>query len=319
VKPPRLLVLAVLVSLSPLALDGCVSVGVKRSQLEEAPAAETGAAAAPEKKTTGAVEVLIFERQGDVESFRLVPYPVLSEIYRADGSNLTLVGRSMSPMWAIPEIAAGSYRILVTKRIDENGDIEPLKDPRGKGFDLKAGQKATLRVVLKKVPTGLIILGVVAAVALIYFGTKELASGHLPPFPLVPPDVVVGVVMWAVDQAPTGPRPSAATGPGPSAADVFPANGSIVAARRVTVNFLVDVPLAPDGIDADAVLALGTLSGAIPGTVSYRAEDQLVRFTPERDFTPGESVTVTLDFEKLKGPGGRSGEGKVSTTFRVAK
>jgi hypothetical protein len=310
-RPPRPLVFALLAALSPLALDGCVSVGVKRSHLPEPPASETGEAEAPAQKSTGAVEVLIFEKQGDVETFRLVPYPVLSEIYRADGSNLSLVGRSMSPMWAIPDLAAGSYRILVTKRITENGDIEALKDPRGKEFDLKAGEKATLRVVLKKVPTGWIILGVVAAAALIYFGTKELSSGHVPPFPLVPPDVVVGVVMWAIDQAPKGA--------GPSAADVFPANGSIVAARRVTVNFLVDVPLAPDGFDADAVLALGTLSGSIPGAVSYRAEDQLVRFTPERDFAPGESVTVTLDLEKLKGPGGRSGEGKVSTTFRVAK
>jgi hypothetical protein len=309
-RPPRSLVLALLTALAPLALDGCVSVGVKRSQIPEAPASETGAEVTPAKKTTGAVEVLIFEKQGDVEAFRLVPYPVLSEIYRADGTNLSLVGRSMSPMWAIPDLATGSYRILVTKRINENGDIEALKDPRGKEFDLKAGEKATLRVVLKKIPTGWIILGVVAAVALIYFGTKELSSGHIP-FPLVPPDVVVGVVMWAIDQRPTGP--------GPSTADVFPANGSIVAARRVTVNFLVDVPLAPDGFDADAVLALGTISGSIPGAVSYRAEDQLVRFTPERDFAPGESVTVTLDLEKVKGPGGRSGEGKVSTTFRVAR
>lgn len=310
-RPSRPLVFALLTALSPLALDGCVSVGVARSKLPEAPPAEAAAAEPPARKTTGAVEVLIFEKPGDVEVFRPVSYPVLSEIYRANGSNLTLVGRSMSPMWAMPDLAAGSYRILVTKRINENGDIETLKDPRGKEFDLKAGEKATLRVVLKKIPTGWIILGVVAAAALIYFGTKELSSGHLPPFPLVPPDVVVGVVVWAIDQAPKGP--------GPSTADVFPANGSIVAARRVTVNFLVDVPLAPDGFEADAVLALGTQSGTIPGAVSYRAEDQLVRFTPERDFTPGESVTVTLDLEKVKGPGGRSGEGKVSTTFRVAR
>ncbi len=310
-RPSRPLVFTLLAALSPLALDGCVSVGVKRSKLPEPPAAEAAAQEAPAKKTTGAVEVLIFEKQGDLEAFRVVPYPVLSEIYRAEGPNLTLVGRSMAPMWAIPDLAAGSYRILVTKRISENGDIEALKDPRGKEFDLKPGEKAQLRVVLKKVPTGWIILGVVAAAALIYFGTKELSSGHLPPFPPIPPDVVAGVVMWAIEQRPKGP--------GPSTADVFPANGSVVAARRVTVNFLVDVPLAPDGFESDAVLALGTQSGSIPGAVSYRAEDQLVRFTPERDFAPGESVTVTLDLEKVKGPGGRSGEGKVSTTFRVAE
>lgn len=302
-KPSRPLVWVVLAALAPLALDGCVSVGVEKTPV----AAEGGAAEAP--PASGSVEVLIFEKPGDRDAFRLVPYPVLSEIYREDGPDPRLVGRSMSPMWAIPELPPGEYRIAVTKRITESGDIEALKDPGGTSFRLKPGEKTTLRVVLKKVPTGWIILGAVAAAALIYFSVRAASSGHLPPLPPVPPEVVVGVVMWAVSQAPQGP--------GPTAADVFPANGSVVAARRVTVNFLVDVPLAPGGLEEDAVSALGTLSGELRGAVSWRAEDQMVRFAPERDFTPGESVTVTLDLEKLKGPGGRSGQGKVSTTFRV--
>jgi hypothetical protein len=213
-------------------------------------------------------------------------------------------------MWALPDLPSGRYRISVTKRITPEGDVEPLKDPSGKTFDLAAGQKTTLRVVLKKVPTGLIVLGVIAAAALIYFSVDAISKGKLPPLPLLPPDVVVGVVLMATSGLRTD-------GPLPTAADVFPAPGSVVAARRVTVNFLVATPLAPGGIEEGAILAVGSLSGEIRGTISYQAEDQLLRFAPDRNFTPGETVTVTLDLEKVKGLGGRSGEGKVSTSFRV--
>jgi len=301
-KPSRPLVLAVLAALSPLALDGCVSVGVEKKPL---PSPDES------KPATGSVEVLVFETMDDRDAFRLVGYPVLSEIFLAKGGRESLVGRSMSGMWALPDLPPGRYRISVTKRITPEGDIEPLKDPSGKTFDLAAGQKTTLRVVLKKVPTGWIVLGAIAAAALIYLAVDAASKGRLPPLPLIPPDVVVGVVLMATSAAQPG-------GPIPSAADVFPAPGSVVAARKVTVNFLLGAPLATNGFDNDAILALGSLSGELAGTLSYQAEDQLLRFAPLTNFTPGETVTVTLDLEKIRAASGRSGEGKVSTWFRVA-
>lgn len=301
-RPSRPLVLALLAALSPLALDGCVSVGVEKKPL---PPPDDS------KPATGSVEVLIFETMEDRDAFRLVVFPVLSEIFRVEGGRESLVGRSMSGMWALPDLSPGRYRISVTKRITPEGDIEPLKDPSGKSFDLAPGQKTTLRVVLKKVPTGWIVLGAIAAAALIYFSIDALSRGKLPPLPPIPPDVVVGVVLMAASAA----HPD---GPIPSAADVFPAPGSVVAARKVTVNFLLGAPLEPNGIDADAVLALGSRSGELAGTLSYQAEDQLLRFAPLTNFTPGETVTVTLDLAKIRAASGRSGEGKVSTWFRVA-
>jgi hypothetical protein len=76
-------------------------------------------------------------------------------------------------------------------------------------------------------------------------------------------------------------------------------------------------PLAPDGVGENAVLALGSKSGEIAGAVSYLERDGLLRFSPSRDFAPGETVTVTLDLSKLHGPAGREGSGKVSTSFLV--
>jgi hypothetical protein len=69
-------------------------------------------------------------------------------------------------------------------------------------------------------------------------------------------------------------------------------------------------------VGENAVLALGSKSGEIAGSVSYLERDGLLRFSPSHDFAPGETVTVTLDLSKLRGEGGR-GSGKVSTSFLV--
>ncbi|MGE5717681.1 MAG: hypothetical protein ACM369_13610, partial [Acidobacteriota bacterium] len=131
---------------------------------------------------------------------------------------------------------------------------------------------------------------------------------HLPPPPPLPLPPVFVVI-------PLGGGESGM--PAPGAADVFPAKGSVVSARRLTVTFLLSAPLAPDGIGENAVLALGSKSGEIPGIVSYLEHDGLLRFSPSRDFAPGERVTVTLDLSKLRGAGGKEGSGKVSTSFHV--
>ncbi len=79
----------------------------------------------------------------------------------------------------------------------------------------------------------------------------------------------------------------------------------------------MSLPLDPGEIEADAVLAVGSLSGEIPGEVAWQAGDQLLRFTPSRDFQHGEEVTVTLDLSRVASAEGRSGSGRASTTFRV--
>jgi hypothetical protein len=90
-----------------------------------------------------------------------------------------------------------------------------------------------------------------------------------------------------------------------------------VAARRVAVSFFVTTPIDPGSIEKDAVLAVGTLSGEIPGQAEWMPEERLLRWLPARDFQPGEDITVTLDLDKVESVGGKSGNGKVSTRFRV--
>jgi hypothetical protein len=289
-----------LVALAPLALDGCVSIGVSRAALDSSPDAS-----APPR---GALAVSIYEKASERDSGRVASFPVLSELARVTATGEETVGRSMAPAWGIPDLPPGTYRLRVTRRLTPEGDIEALEHPGDKTFELKAGEKTTLSVLLKKVPVFWIVLAAVTIVALVVLAIAGAHDVHLPPPPPFPlPPVFVAIPLDGHGEQ----------GPAPGAADVFPAKGSVVSARRLTVTFLLSVPLARDGIGENAILAVGSKSGAIHGTVSYLERDGLLRFSPSSDFASGETVTVTLDLSKLQGEGGSTGSGKVSTSFLV--
>jgi len=290
-----------LVVLAPLALDGCVSIGVSHAALDVPSDARNSSA-----PRAGALAVSIFEKAAERDARRVASFPVLSELARVTGTGEETVGRSMAPAWGLSDLSPGKYRLRVTRRLTPEGDVEPLENPGDKTFEVKAGEKTTLTVVLKKVPVFWIVLAAVTIVALVVLAIA--GARHLPPPPPLPPLPPVFVVI---------PLGHGEAGPVPDAADVFPAKGSVVSARRLTVTFLLSAPLASDGIGENAVLALGSQSGDIAGTVSYLEHDGLLRFSPSRDFASGETVTVTLDLAKLRGPGGRSGTGKISTSFLV--
>ena len=287
-----------LVALAPLALDGCVSVGLTRS-----PAGDG---------ETGEVAVSVYRKTAERNAGVLVAFPVLSELQKVEGGARTTVARSMAPTWSVPGVPPGRYVLRVARKIDEHGDVVPLKKPYSREFDVAAGQRVEAAVVLEKVPVGWIVLAAVTVVLLVVLAIELAEEVDLPPPPLPAADLFLHVAL----ALPWG----SASGPGavePGVADVFPAPGSVVAARRVAVSFLMSRPLDPGAVEADAVLAVGSLSGEIPGEVTWQAGDQLLRFTPSRDFRSGEEVTVTLDLGRIASADGRNGSGRASTTFRV--
>lgn len=304
----RRVALVLLMALAPLALDGCVSIGVSRAHLSSPPE--------PSAPPAGAVTVAVYEKPADRDANRHVAAPVLSELLR-EGENETLVARSMAATWTVGDLPPGRYRLRVTKRIDGSGNIVPLDHPGDQAFDVVAGERTVVSVVLRKVPVFWIVLAAVTVVALVVLAIVGIDRGDLPRPPRLPPLPPLPPVAIVV---PLGPHASEGrtAAPAPAAVDVFPAPGSVVAARRVTATFLLSMPLAVDGIEDGAVLAVGTRSGDIPGVTSFDAEDQLLRFAPSQDFTPGEEVTVTMDLSRLRGTSGRTGSGRFSTTFQVA-
>jgi hypothetical protein len=303
----RAAALVLLVALAPFALDGCVSIGVSRADLAAPPE--------PSAPPHGAVTVAIFEKPADRDANRHAPFPVLSELLR-EGKGETLVARSMKATWTVPDLPAGRYRLRVTKRIDGSGNVVALASPGDTTFEVSAGERTVVSVVLRKVPVFWIVVAALTVVALVVLAIIGINKGDLPkppPLPPLPPVAIVFPVGGSGEGGSGGPA-----FPPPAAVDVFPAPGSVVAARRVAVTFLLSVPLATGGIEDGAVLAVGTSSGDIRGQSSYLADEQLLRFSPSADFVPGEEVTVTLDLSKLRGEAGRRGSGLFSTSFKIA-
>lgn len=295
-----------LMALAPFALDGCVSIGVSRADLPAPP--EPGA------PPRGAVTVAIYERPADREADRHAAFPALSELVRVEKSGETLVARSMNATWTVQDLPPGRYRLRVTKRIDDLGNVVALGSPGDKAFDVAAGERAVVSVVLRKVPVFWIVVLSLTVVALVVLAIIGVHKGDLPKPPPLPPLPPVAIV---IPLGPQGGEGGTAT-PAPAAVDVFPAPGSVVAARRVAVTFLLSMPLVTGGIEEGAVLAVGTSSGDVRGATSYLPEEQLLTFTPARDFVPGEEITITLDLSRLRGQTGRTGSGRFSTTFKVA-
>ncbi len=291
----------VLVALAPLAFDGCVSVGLSRSALE-APGGESAELA-----------VAVFRTTGERDSGSPVGYPVLAELTRLERGSRTTVARSMASSWSLADLPPGRYLLRTAKRIDENGDVVPLKGSVEKEIVLKAGERVEAKFVLEKVPVFWIVLAALTVVLLVVLAIDAVDDGRLPlpPPPPLPP-VFLGVALEVPLGSVSGP-----SGVEPGVADVWPAPGSVVAARRIAVSFFVTVPLDESSVEDDAILAVGSLSGEIPGTIEWLEEDRLLRFVPSRDFSPGDEVTVTLDLGKVGSAGGRSGSGRATTTFRV--
>ena len=291
--------------MAPLAFDGCVSIGVSRADLPAPPE--------PSAPPAGAVTVAVYEKAADREADRHVGFPVLSELLQ-EGKAETLVARSMAATWTVKDLPPGRYRLRVTKRIDDAGNIVALDNQGDKTFDVAAGERTVVTVVLRKVPVFWIVVAAITIVAIVVLAIIGIHKGDLPKPPPLPPLPPVAIVI------PLGPSGSegGSAAPAPAAVDVVPAPGSVVAARRVAVTFLVSTPLVTGGIEDGAVLAVGSASGGIRGRTSYEPDEQLLRFTPSADFAPGEEVTVTLDLSKLRGESGRTGSGRFSTTFKVA-
>lgn len=291
--------------MAPFALDGCVSIGVSRADLSAPPD--------PSAPPRGAITVQVFEKVADREAERRVSYPVLSEIFRGGGGQ-ELVARSMHATFTVQDLPPGTYRLRITKRIDDKGDIVALANPGEKAFDVVAGERTVVSAVLKKVPVFWIVVAALTVIALVVLAIIGISKGDLPKPPALPP---LPPIAFTIPLGGSGGE-GATNPPAPAAVDVFPAPGSVVAARRVAVTFLLSVPLVTGGIEEGAVLAVGTASGDVRGATSYLPEEQLLTFAPERDFAPGEEITVTLDLSKLRAGNGRTGSGRFSTTFKVA-
>jgi hypothetical protein len=156
----------VLAALSPVFLDGCVSIGVSRSR-------EAGAEAA-----TGSLEVIVVEKSGDAKP---TASRVVTRLVRLESGVEQPVSESSDSTWTKSDLPPGRYRLHVSHWIDETGKSHRFGKSDQESFRIHPGEYVRARVVLKAFPTGPVVtiavlvgVGIAVAVILSSFGNWDL-------------------------------------------------------------------------------------------------------------------------------------------------
>jgi hypothetical protein len=160
----RLTTRCVLLALAPLALDGCLSIGVDQY-----------AAKTPAADARCSLEARLYEKAKDAEKDVKSAREVTWKLYHVETSPVVPVKEGTGAAWSATDLKPGKYRITASwgSKPGVAGDTSA-----GSGedtFTLKAGETARADFVLSKFPAwvwitiGAVVVGIIVAVAL----TKE--------------------------------------------------------------------------------------------------------------------------------------------------
>jgi hypothetical protein len=156
----------VLAALSPVFLDGCVSIGVSRSK------------AAGTEVATGSLEVIVVEKSGDAQP---TASRVVTRLVRLESGVEQPVAEFSDSTWTKSDVPPGRYRLNVSHWIDQTGKMHRFGKSDQESFRIRPGEHVQARVVLKAFPTGPVVtvavlvgVGIAVAVVLSAFGNWNL-------------------------------------------------------------------------------------------------------------------------------------------------
>jgi hypothetical protein len=132
----------VLAALSPVLLDGCVSIGVSRSN---APGTEAA---------TGSLEVTVVEKSHDAQP---TSSQVVTRLVRLESGIEQPVAEFSDSTWTKNDLPPGQYRLRVSHWIDKTGKTHTFSGSDEKTFRIRNGEHVQARVVLRKFPTGAVV------------------------------------------------------------------------------------------------------------------------------------------------------------------
>ena len=108
--------------------------------------------------------------------------------------------------------------------------------------------------------------------------------------------------------------PASGLPPGVVYCDPLPSSRLVSNRTGLLIRF--DRAVAPSAGLGTSLTVRGSFSGPVPGGIERLENGRLLRFTPQRPWAAGETVTVTLSGSLLSEPGG--GTGRFSYRFEVA-
>lgn len=301
-------------ALATLLFASCFSVQTRQRPL---------ASAASPDRSTGGIALSVFADDSARKAGNPGPRGLFVELERKERGSYVPVFRSLEPTWSVMGLAPGEYRLRFPSRLDTGGNVQPLAE-RPRLVRVKAGEVSEVNAVLEHVNKGLIVAGVVAAVAAAVLLDDWLDDHDLPtpPLPPPPPPQLLDAIFWiSLDLANAPPGPWTAAGPArpPVVTSHFPPDEALVAAHKLRVTFALSEPLAPGSIEPDAVAVLGETSGPLPGHVTYDAERWWIVWEPDGDLPRDDLFHVTLREEGVEDQDGQDLAAPATFTFRTTR
>ena len=170
--------LVLLVALAPLALDGCVGIGIDvKGKLVPPPGPPPYGPEAPKSPT---LEARLYETGADAKKDQASPRPVTWKLYSLSKPSRTPIKEGTGSVWSATDLEPGKYKIVV-RWGPKPGEAGPVQIGRNDSrFKLAAGETATARVIVKTYKTWAYIalgLGIVLATLIVI---DDLSHGRTP-------------------------------------------------------------------------------------------------------------------------------------------
>jgi len=164
------------VALAPLALDGCVSIGVTGTVVPPAGPPPYG----PEAPKAPTLEARLYENSSDAKAGQASQRPVTWKLYSLSKPSRTPIKEGTGSVWSATDLEPGKYKIVV-RWGPKPGEAGPVQIGRNDSrFKLAAGETATARVIVKTYKTWAYIalgLGIVLATLIVI---DDLSHGRTP-------------------------------------------------------------------------------------------------------------------------------------------
>lgn len=302
-RNPRLRRFAALLQI-PLLLAGCVSVRTAQS---------------PGDGDLGGVSVRVFPDDDARRDGVLGPRFVVGELERRADGGWHPVFKAMGPTWTVVDLPPGKYRVRFPALLDDQGNAVATDD-RGEVFRVRPGEVTEVEATLDHFPTGLVVVGVAAAVVAAVL-LHEWLDDHDLPTPSLPHEVLGDAIFHLTIHAvffDPYPYPGVVDPP-PVVTSHFPEEEALVAARRVRVVFALSEPLDPAGMGGDAVTVVAEDAGRVPGLTSYDPARWWVVWEADGDLPRHDLLHVTLAAESVEDLGGNELREPASFTFRTTR
>lgn len=274
----------------------------------------TGTRPSPSERG-GGISVQVFADDDARRAGRLAPGGIVAALERREPSGWTPVFRSLGERWTVLGLAPGSYRLRFTGRLDASGRIEPFAEEIRR-VKVKEGEVVEVTAVLEHVEPALIVAGVITAIAAAILLEDWLDDHDLPRPPLpAPPHEVLDAIFTVGVQIALAPGCCSDLPHGPAVSGHFPADGAEVDNPRPRITVSFSAPLDPRSRVTDAISVVGEASGPVAGTVTLDAERWWLLFDPATDLAAGDTFTVSVHPEGIRGGGGEPIAGPASFVF----